>query len=194
MSSLKQTLIILPEPNPKTIRLKNDTWEEIEIFERVPGRTMSGKFKLVRKLFQEAKWPAILAHYGFNYVMGGITPYTNVACRQNFRVDLSNCRSERLADIPQDMFAFGYAAKMDSIYVVSGLKKNNANFGSKFPEMLVGCFKYSIVENIWSKLPDLYYGRISPNLMIMDEKLYCVAGLGETNSIYVLDLKRPVTW
>lgn len=52
----------MPEPNPKTILYQKGKWEEIKIFERVSGRTMSDKYKLVRKLFQEAKWPAILAH------------------------------------------------------------------------------------------------------------------------------------
>jgi hypothetical protein len=50
----------MPEPNPKTIRYRNGKCEEIKIFDRVA--TVTGKYKLVRKLFQEAKWPAILAH------------------------------------------------------------------------------------------------------------------------------------
>jgi hypothetical protein len=50
----------MPEPNPKTIRYQNGKWKEIKIFDRV--KTETKKYKLVRKLFQEAKWPAILTH------------------------------------------------------------------------------------------------------------------------------------
>ena len=121
----------MPEPNPKTIRYRNGKCEEIKIFERVAGKTMSQKFKLVRKLFQEAKWPAILAHNGFNYIMGGIAPYTDVASKQNFKVN-ADCRSERLADMPQNMHAFGFAGNKDSIYVACGLKKNHVNFSMKY--------------------------------------------------------------
>lgn len=51
----------MPEPNPKTILYHKGKWEEIKIFERVWQKDVL-KYKLVRKLFQEAKWPAILAH------------------------------------------------------------------------------------------------------------------------------------
>ncbi len=58
--SCDNTLIFMPEPNPKTIRYQNGKWKEIKIFDRV--KTETEKYKLVRKLFQEAKWPAILTH------------------------------------------------------------------------------------------------------------------------------------
>ena len=93
---------------------------------------MTGKFKLVRNNFQEAMWPAILANWGFNYVIGGIAPYTDAASKQNFRVN-ANCRSERLADMPQNMYAFGFAGSKDSIYIACGIQKNHVTFGMKFP-------------------------------------------------------------
>jgi hypothetical protein len=64
--------------------------------------------------------------------MGGIDPYTYVASKQNFKVN-ANCRSERLTEMPQNMYAFGFAGSKDSIYVACGLQKNNVTFGMKFP-------------------------------------------------------------
>ena len=43
-------------------------------------------------------------------------------------------------------------------------------------------------------MPSLPSGRISPNLMIMNEKLYLVGGIGEDNFIYVIDLKTRGDW
>ena len=53
--------------------------------------------------------------------MGGIAPYTDVATKQNFKVN-ADLRSERLADMPQNMYAFGFAGSKDSIYVACGLQ------------------------------------------------------------------------
>ncbi len=64
--------------------------------------------------------------------MGGIAPYTDEASNQNFKVN-ANCRSERLAEMPKNMYAFGFAASKDYIYVASGLQKNHVTFGMKFP-------------------------------------------------------------
>jgi hypothetical protein len=65
--------------------------------------------------------------------MGGIAPYTDVASKQNFKVNANLRRCERLADMPQNMYAFGFAGSKDSIYVACGLQKNNVTFGMKFP-------------------------------------------------------------
>jgi len=64
--------------------------------------------------------------------MGGIAPYTDVASKQNFKVN-ADLRSERVADMPLNMYAFGFAGSKDSIYVACGLQNNNVTFGMKFP-------------------------------------------------------------
>ena len=50
------------------------------------------------------------------------------------------------------------------------------------PDRIQLCHRYNTITNTWRKdfgeLPD---GRLNPSLIIIDQFLFCIAGLGDTN-------------
>ena len=91
-------------------------------------------------------------------------------------------------------FAFGICTYGRFIFVVGGIKEVvQVDQGQATPDSLTDCDDYNVLEDKWDLMPSLPQGRIGPSLIVVNQTLYCIGGVGKLSNILSFSLKGDST-
>jgi len=173
--------------------LTEEGWNDANVNRKVISRTEGRKEFPVD--MSKIIWPRItpLEHIkGYMLVTGGLNEETNEISNQCLELN-EEMYATRRSPMPEPRYGHAQVIVKDKLYVTGGISDMMHEMGMRsIPLGKHDCFKYDMVENKWTRLPEVPIGRLFPTLIAVENRyIFQIGGFEDFDyEIYALDTEN----